>query len=118
MTPYRAALVAGLFVLASHARAGAGTNDILIGLDEKITFDANGQVNGPPGKDAVLVMDVTNPAKPRIRANNGTVDHASKITVSASSWCVVGRDSNVLPCTTSKIDTANAMLAIEPSTST
>jgi len=67
MTPYRAALVAGLFVLASHARAG--TNDILIGLDEKITFDANGQVNGPPGKDAVLVMDVTNPAKPRIRAS-------------------------------------------------
>src|SRR5215472_9464525 len=67
MTPYRAALVGGLFVLASPARAG--TNDILIGLDEKITFDANGQVNGPPGKDAVLVMDVTNPAKPKVRAS-------------------------------------------------
>ena len=26
-------------------------------------------MNGPPGKDAVLVMDVSNPAKPRIRAS-------------------------------------------------
>ncbi|HYZ24938.1 MAG TPA: beta-propeller fold lactonase family protein [Rhodopila sp.] len=47
----------------------AGTNDILIGLDGKITYDANGQVNGPPGNDAVLVMDVSDPAKPRIRAS-------------------------------------------------
>ena len=56
----------------SACRAGganAGTNDILIGLDQKITYDANGQVNGPPGKAAVLVMDVSNPAKPRIRAS-------------------------------------------------
>lgn len=49
--------------------AQAGTSDILIGLDEKITYDANGQVNGPPGKDAVLVLDVSNPAKPKIRAS-------------------------------------------------
>jgi DNA-binding beta-propeller fold protein YncE len=49
--------------------ARAGTHDILIGLDEKVTFGPNGQVNGPPGKDAVLVMDVTDPAKPRIRAS-------------------------------------------------
>jgi DNA-binding beta-propeller fold protein YncE len=47
----------------------AGTNDILIGLDEKITYDANGQANGPPGNDAVLVMDVSNPGKPKIRAS-------------------------------------------------
>jgi DNA-binding beta-propeller fold protein YncE len=50
-------------------QAGASIHDILIGLDEKITYDANGQVNGPPGKDAALVMDVSNPAKPRIRAS-------------------------------------------------
>ena len=49
--------------------AQAGTSDILIGLDEKITYNANGMVNGPPGKDAVLVLDVTNPAKPHIRAS-------------------------------------------------
>jgi DNA-binding beta-propeller fold protein YncE len=47
----------------------ASINDILIGLDKKITYDANGQVNGPPGKDAVLIMDVSNPAKPKIRAS-------------------------------------------------
>jgi DNA-binding beta-propeller fold protein YncE len=49
--------------------ARAGTHDILIGLDEKITFGPSGQVNGPPGKDAVLVMDVADPARPRIRAS-------------------------------------------------
>jgi DNA-binding beta-propeller fold protein YncE len=47
----------------------AATTDILIGLDEKITYDANGQVNGAPGRDAVLVMDVSDPAHPKIRAS-------------------------------------------------
>ena len=42
---------------------------ILIGLDEKITYGPDGLVNGPPGKEAVLVMEVSNPAKPRIRAS-------------------------------------------------
>jgi DNA-binding beta-propeller fold protein YncE len=46
----------------------AGPNDILIGLDQKITYGPNGQINGPPGKDEVLIMDVSNPAKPAIRA--------------------------------------------------
>ena len=49
--------------------AFAAVHDILIGLDEKVTYDANGQVNGAPGRDAVLVMDVSNPAKPHIRAS-------------------------------------------------
>ena len=47
----------------------ASNHDILIGLDEKVTYDANGQVNGAPGHDAVLVMDVSDPAKPHIRAS-------------------------------------------------
>jgi DNA-binding beta-propeller fold protein YncE len=64
----RAALPTACILLAA-APARASTHDILIGLDEKITYDANGQVNGPPGKDAVLVMDIANPAKPRIRAS-------------------------------------------------
>ena len=55
--------------LLAATPALAGTNDILIGLDQKITYDANGQVNGPPSKDAVVVMDISNPAKPRIRAS-------------------------------------------------
>lgn len=49
------------------APALASTSDILIGLDEKITYDANGAVNGPPGKDAVVIMSIANPAKPHIR---------------------------------------------------
>ncbi len=59
--------LAGMLLLPSLARAG--TSDILIGLDAKITYDANGQVNGPPGNDAVLVLDVADPAKPKIRAS-------------------------------------------------
>ncbi len=49
--------------------ANASTTDMLIGLDQKVTYGANGPVNGPPGKDAVLVVDIANPAKPRIRAS-------------------------------------------------
>jgi DNA-binding beta-propeller fold protein YncE len=55
--------------LLTATPALASIHDILIGLDEKVTYDANGQVNGAPGKDAVLIMDVSNPAKPHIRAS-------------------------------------------------
>jgi DNA-binding beta-propeller fold protein YncE len=48
--------------------ANAGPNDILIGLDAKVTYGPDGPVNGEPGKDEVLVMDVSNPGKPVIRA--------------------------------------------------
>ena len=47
----------------------AGTNDILIGLDSKIAYGPDGQTNGAPANDAVLVMDISDPAKPRIRAS-------------------------------------------------
>jgi len=56
-------------LLAGFAPAQAGTDDVLIGLDQKITFGPDGTVQGPPGKDAVLVMDISSPAKPRIRAS-------------------------------------------------
>jgi DNA-binding beta-propeller fold protein YncE len=49
--------------------AQASTTDILIGLDGKIIYGPDGQVNGAPGKDAVLVMDISNPTKPKIRAS-------------------------------------------------
>jgi DNA-binding beta-propeller fold protein YncE len=62
-----ALLVSGGLLMATPALASS--HDILIGLDEKVTYDANGQVNGAPGNDAVLIMDVSNPAKPRIRAS-------------------------------------------------
>jgi DNA-binding beta-propeller fold protein YncE len=63
-----AALMIFCGVLATTP-AVAGVHDILIGLDSKITFGPDGQVNGPPGNDAVLVMDVSDPAKPHIRAS-------------------------------------------------
>jgi len=71
MTPRRAAMALGLTsaCLLLAGPVSAGTNDILIGLDEKVTYGANGPVNLPPGKDAVLVMDVSNPAHPKIRAS-------------------------------------------------
>ena len=46
----------------------AGPNDILIGLDQKVTYGPEGAINGAPGKDEVLVLDVTKPDKPVIRA--------------------------------------------------
>jgi DNA-binding beta-propeller fold protein YncE len=55
--------------LSMATPALAGIHDILIGLDAKVTYNANGQVNGAPGNDAVVIMDVSNPAKPRIRAS-------------------------------------------------
>lgn len=64
----RAALLLSCGVLTTTP-ALASIHDILIGLDQKVTYDANGQVNGAPGKDAVLIMDVSNPAKPHIRAS-------------------------------------------------
>ena len=65
------ALFASCVTMALLAAAGvaqAGQNDILIGLDQKVTYGPDGSVNGPPGKDEVLVMDVSAPAKPVIRA--------------------------------------------------
>ena len=63
LAPYAAA---ALFLVAASAKAGP--NDILIGLDEKVTYGPDGPVNGESGKDEVLVMDVSKPAKPVIRA--------------------------------------------------
>jgi DNA-binding beta-propeller fold protein YncE len=66
----RALLAPGftLVLLIASGVANAGPNDILIGLDQKVTYGPDGPVNGAPGKDEVLIMDVTAPAKPVIRA--------------------------------------------------
>ena len=50
--------------LVGGGAAQAGTNDILIGIDNKITYGPEGQINGAPGNDAVLVVDISDPAKP------------------------------------------------------
>jgi DNA-binding beta-propeller fold protein YncE len=62
-----AMLLAPALLLGARS-ANAGPNDILIGLDAKVTYGPDGPVNGESGKDEVLVMDVSNPAKPVIRA--------------------------------------------------
>ena len=42
---------------------------LLVGLDGKLFFEASGPRNGAPGADAVLVVDLSDPAKPRIAAS-------------------------------------------------
>ncbi len=71
MTPRRIGLTLALAsaVLASGRQARASATDILIGLDSKVAYDQNGQKFVQPGDDAVLVMDVADPAHPRIRAS-------------------------------------------------
>lgn len=54
--------------MAAATPSWAGTNDILIGLDSKIAFTDQGQTNIQPGTDKLLVMDVSNPGLPKIRA--------------------------------------------------
>jgi DNA-binding beta-propeller fold protein YncE len=55
-------------LLLAAGLANAAPNDILIGLDAKVTYGSDGPVNGSPGKDEVLIMDVSTPTKPVIRA--------------------------------------------------
>ena len=50
-------------MLLAAPAAMSGPNDILIGLDQKVTYGPDGSVNGAPGKDEVLVMDVTVPGE-------------------------------------------------------
>ena len=54
--------------LLATTQAQAGRNDILIGLDSKIGYTADGQTNIVPGTDKLLVLDITTPAQPKIRA--------------------------------------------------
>ena len=64
----RAALMVSCSLLTATP-ALASVHDILIGLDQKVAYDANGQQNAAPGNDSVLIMDVSNPARPKIRAS-------------------------------------------------
>ena len=50
---------------AAACRRYRGARDILIGLDNKITYGPAGQINGAPGNDAVLVVDISDPRNPK-----------------------------------------------------
>jgi len=52
------------------AAAPAAAQTMIIGIDEKVTWDAKGkQLFIAPGKDAVSVVDISNPEAPKITAN-------------------------------------------------
>ena len=65
----RRALSILLSVLALAA-VPAAAQTMIIGIDEKVTWDAKGkQLFVAPGKDTVSVVDISNPEAPRITAN-------------------------------------------------
>jgi DNA-binding beta-propeller fold protein YncE len=50
--------------------SGAEAQLLISGNDEKQTWDSSGkQINNPPGKDTVSIIDIKNRTKPRILAN-------------------------------------------------
>ena len=52
------------------AAAPAAAQTMIIGIDEKVTWDAKGkQLFTAPGKDSVSVVDISNPEAPKITAN-------------------------------------------------
>ena len=48
--------------------AWAGQDHMVLGIDGKSFFEAAGVRNGEPGRDSVLVLDASDPARPRIAA--------------------------------------------------
>ena len=65
----RRLFLAGVACVGLSGAAVAGQNDVLIGLDSKVLYDESGQRNGAPGIDTLLVMDISSPVAPRIRAS-------------------------------------------------
>jgi DNA-binding beta-propeller fold protein YncE len=65
--PRRAlSVLLGLLVLAA---APAAAQTMIVGIDEKVTWDAKGkQLFVAPGKDAVAVVDISSPEAPKITA--------------------------------------------------
>ena len=53
-----------LAMLASHAQADQ--SHLLVGLDGKLFFEATGPRNGAPGADAVAIVDISDPAQPKL----------------------------------------------------
>ncbi len=102
------------FALATSMLCGAGFNYacakpfMIVGLDEKVTWDDDGKtVLSPPGKDAVLILDLANPEAPKIVTSlplessvvgppvNVDIDPTGSIALVADSVDVV-KDGNAL----------------------
>lgn len=56
----------GCLALLWPLAAAAGPQHILVGLDGKTVFAPEGSRNGPDGADAVAILDVSDPGRPRI----------------------------------------------------
>ena len=69
-TLWLATLVAGASATLL-AGGGAGAQMLITGNDEKVSFDANTgkTIMHPAGKDTVSIIDIADPAKPKIVAN-------------------------------------------------
>ena len=57
----------GVAMLGMASPASAGQDHILIGLDDTAVFGVTDVFHGP-GRDAVAVLDASNPARPRVAA--------------------------------------------------
>ncbi|MGU3538751.1 YncE family protein [Methylobacterium sp. A54F] len=63
----RTAWLAGLVTLwVGGAEAAEGPPFLLVGLDGKTFFEADGPRNGPNGRDALAIVDIADPARPRL----------------------------------------------------
>jgi len=62
-------LGAAALAAAMSFTAAAQAQFLIIGNDEKVSFDDGKQVLGPPGKDTVTIVDISDRTKPRIVTN-------------------------------------------------
>ena len=70
MTGLRHACAAAAVVFLGLASGPAGAQVMIVGNDEKITFDEAGKaVNHEPGKDTVSIVDLSKPEAPRVAAS-------------------------------------------------
>ncbi len=70
--PHCALLAPALLGMVSllPAAAFASPHDMIVGIDEKAVWGPEGvPISGAPGKDSVLVMDITDPLHPSVRAS-------------------------------------------------
>ena len=66
----RTAKTLALTLALVFAPLAASAEVVVIGLDDKITFDKTGRaIRRPPGKDSVAIVDISNPEAPKIVAN-------------------------------------------------
>jgi len=66
LMPLKLVATIGFALAVTAARAAPF---MIVGDDEKVTFDNGKTIVSPPGKDAVLIVDVANPLNPKIVAD-------------------------------------------------